>query len=91
MLKRLLLISLFLIPIHSIEANNLTIIVVTPSGYEMPLNRIGSSVAVITANDIEASGYTTVSEIWNTIPGVNAVTNGFGGTVGLFSEAMTLI
>ena len=86
MLKRLLLISLFLIPIHSIEANNSTIIVVTPSGYEMPLNRIGSSVAVITANDIEASGYTTVSEILNTIPGVNAVTNGFGGTVGLFSR-----
>ena len=67
-------------------AANTPIIVVTPSGYEMPLNRIGSSVTVITASDIEASGYTTVSEILNTVPGINAVTNGFGGTVGLFSR-----
>ncbi len=86
MLKRLLLIFLFLIPNHLVMATNTPIIVVTPSGYEMPLNRIGSSVTVITASDIEASGYTTVSEILNTVPGINAVTNGFGGTVGLFSR-----
>ena len=86
MLKRLLLIFLFLIPSHLVMASITPIIVVTPSGYEMPLNRIGSSVTVITASDIEASGYTTVSEILNTVPGINAVTNGFGGTVGLFSR-----
>ena len=86
MLKRLLLIFLFLIPNHLVMATITPIIVVTPSGYEMPLNRIGSSVTVITASDIEASGYTTVSEILNTVPGINAVTNGFGGTVGLFSR-----
>ena len=86
MLKRLLLIFLFLIPSHLVMASIVPIIVVTPSGYEMPLNRIGSSLTVITSSDIEASGYTTVSEILNTVPGINAVTNGFGGTVGLFSR-----
>ena len=61
MLKRLLFIFLFLIPNNLVMATITPIIVVTPSGYEMPLNRIGSSVTVITASDIEASGYTTVS------------------------------
>jgi vitamin B12 transporter len=86
MLKRLLITFLFFTSIQIALANTTPILVITPSGYETPLNKSGSSVYVISASEIEASGFTTVSEILNTVPGINAVTAGFGGTAGLFSR-----
>ena len=86
MLKRLLITFLFFTSLETLLANTTPVLVITPSGYETPLNKSGSSVYVISASEIEASGFTTVSEILNTVPGINAVTAGFGGTVGLFSR-----
>ena len=86
MLKRLLITFLFFTSIQTALANTTPVLVITPSGYETPLNKSGSSVYVISASEIEASGFTTVSEILNTVPGINAVTAGFGGTAGLFSR-----
>ena len=86
MLKRLLITFLFFTSIETVLANTTPVLVITPSGYETPLNKSGSSVYVISASEIEASGFTTVSEILNTVPGINAVTAGFGGTAGLFSR-----
>jgi vitamin B12 transporter len=86
MLKRLLITFLFFTSIETVLANTTPVLVITPSGYETPLNKSGSSVYVISASEIEASGFTTVSEILNTVPGINAITAGFGGTAGLFSR-----
>ena len=77
---------LFLSSIQTALANTTPVLVITPNGYETPLNKSGSSVTVITASEIEASGFTTVSEILNTVPGINAVSAGFGGSVSMFAR-----
>jgi vitamin B12 transporter len=86
MLKRLLITFLFFTSIQTVLANTTPVLVITPSGYETPLNKSGSSVTVITASEIEDSGFTTVSEILNTVPGINSVQNGFGGTASLYAR-----
>ena len=86
MLKKLLIAFLFLSSIQTALANTTPVLVITPNGYETPLNKSGSSVTVITASEIEASGFTTVSEILNTVPGINAVSAGFGGSVSMFAR-----
>ena len=86
MLKKLLIAFLFLSSIQTALANTTPVLVITPNGYETPLNKSGSSVIVITASEIEASGFTTVSEILNTVPGISAVSAGFGGSVSMFAR-----
>lgn len=66
------------------EDTGLDTIVVTASRNEMPLERVGSSLTVITAKEIEQRGYTNLADLLRTTPGV-AVSNsgGQGGTTAI--------
>lgn len=85
-MKKLFLIIIFLMFGINLYATNLPTIVITPTGYETNLNKVGSSVFTISSNEIEKGGYTTISEILNTIPGITSVTAGFGGTPSLYAR-----
>ena len=69
-----------------LAADEVRTLVITPSGYETQINKVGGSVTVISSEEIANSGYQTVSEILNTVPGIHSVSTGFGGTVSLFSR-----
>jgi vitamin B12 transporter len=56
-----------------------TEVVVTATRLETPDKKVASSVTVITAEDIEASGVNSVSEILNTIPGLEIFRLGGAG------------
>jgi vitamin B12 transporter len=58
---------------------NVTEVVVTATRLETPDKKVASSVTVITAEDIEASGVNSVSEILNTIPGLEIFRLGGAG------------
>jgi vitamin B12 transporter len=55
-------------------------LVITSSRVEMPLRQIGTSVSVITADDIEAYGYNSMYDILRTSPGVAVSSNGTAGS-----------
>ena len=59
--------------------DDVTEVVVTATRLETPDEKVASSVTVITAEDIEASGVNSVSEILNTIPGLEIFRLGGAG------------
>jgi vitamin B12 transporter len=60
-------------------------IVVSPTTVPTPVDRIASSVTVITAADIEREQKRTVPDVLQTVPGLNVVqTGGPGGTTSVF-------
>ncbi len=59
-------------------------LVVTPTGQEVSVSRIGHSVTTITAVDIEANGWRVLAEALRTVPGLHINQSGApGSTVGL--------
>lgn len=58
----------------TLTEERLDTVVVTASRNEMPLQRVGASVTVITREEIEQRGYTDLADLLRTMPGV-AVTN----------------
>ncbi len=60
-------------------------VVVSPTGVVTPASQIGSSVTVVTAQDIQTQQYRSVPEVLNAVPGVNVVQTGApGGQASLF-------
>ncbi len=60
-------------------------VVVTATGDATPASQIGSSVTVITADQIQAQQRRTVSEVLDAVPGLNVVqTGGPGGQTSVF-------
>ncbi len=60
-------------------------IVVTATGDPTPASQIGSSVTVITADQIQAQQRRTINEVLDTVPGLNIVqTGGPGGQTSIF-------
>ncbi|MFT6287098.1 MAG: vitamin B12 transporter [Halieaceae bacterium] len=55
-------------------------LVITSSRVEMPLRQIGTSVSVITIDDIEAYGFNSLYDILRTSPGVAVTSNGGVGS-----------
>ena len=86
MLRRFFLTFIFLTITQSVHSNEVAILVITPSGFEMPLNSVGSSVNVITAYDIEQSNASTVEEILYTVPGIYSTKTGAGSQVSIFTR-----
>ena len=66
--------------LHAEPTSKLEELVITSSRVEMPLRQIGTSVSVITADDIEAYGYNSMSDILRTSPGVAVSSNGGAGS-----------
>jgi vitamin B12 transporter len=61
------------------------IVVTSPTTIPTPISQIGSSVTVITAQDIERDQRRTVSDALSTVPGLNVVqTGGPGGDTSVF-------
>lgn len=56
-------------------------IVVTANRQEVPAETVGSSVTVITADDIEARRQNTVADLLRTVPGLEVVQSGGSGQV----------
>ncbi len=56
-------------------------IVVTANRQESPADAVGSSVTVITAEEIEARGKITVAELLRTVPGTEVVRGGGSGQI----------
>tara|TARA_B100001057_G_scaffold450941_1_gene493460 strand:- start:1139 stop:2914 length:1776 start_codon:yes stop_codon:yes gene_type:complete len=86
MYKSILTLILLIFSSVFLAADEVRTLVITPSGYETQINKVGGSVTVISSEEIANSGYQTVSEILNTVPGIHSVSTGFGGTVSLFSR-----
>ena len=62
-----------------------TVIVTSPTTVPTPVDKIASSVTVITAADIESQQRRTVSDALATVPGLNVVQSGGpGGTTSIF-------
>ncbi len=66
--------------VHAETSNKLEELVVTSSRVEMPLRQIGTSVSVITLDDIENYGYSSMYDILRTSPGIAVSTNGGVGS-----------
>lgn len=60
--------------------NPLEEIVITSSRIEMPLRNVGTSLSVITAEDIQSRGFTTVYDVLRTQPGVAISNSGGAGS-----------
>tara|TARA_R110002049_G_scaffold84341_1_gene214622 strand:+ start:3334 stop:5220 length:1887 start_codon:yes stop_codon:yes gene_type:complete len=58
-------------------------VIVTSSGIPMPLRRVGTSVSVVTAQEIERLGYNSLVDILRTQPGIGVSNQ--GGTGGVTS------
>lgn len=68
----------------SVTERELPDLVVTPTGQEISVLRIGHSVSMVTAADIEANGWRTLPEALRAIPGLHINQNGApGSAVGL--------
>lgn len=61
----------------TLAAATLDTVVVSASRNEMPLERVGSSLTVITEEDIKQRGYTSLADLLRTTPGI-AVSNSGG-------------
>ena len=66
--------------LHAEPPGKLEELVITSSRVAMPLRQIGTSVSVITADDIEAYGYNSMFDILRTSPGVAVSSNGGAGS-----------
>ncbi|PHS22468.1 MAG: TonB-dependent receptor [Methylophaga sp.] len=67
----------FIIPIHaSAESSDLETIVVTATRTPISIDKLLSSVSVITREEIERYNYQTLAEALNTLPGVVIANNG---------------
>ena len=86
MLRRFLLLFIFFTTTQFAHSNEVPILVITPSGFETPLNSVGSSVNVITSYDIEQSNASTIEEILHTIPGIYSTKTGAGSQVSVFTR-----
>lgn len=69
---------------NALETLTLNTVVVSASRNEMPLERVGSSLTVITEKDIQERGYTNLADLLRTTPGI-AVSNsgGAGGNTAI--------
>jgi vitamin B12 transporter len=60
-------------------------VVVSPTGIVTSVDRVASSVSVVTENEIQTQQYRTAPDVLATIPGLNLVqTGGFGGQTSIF-------
>lgn len=67
------------------ENGDLTELVITPNRLPKPINKVASSITVISARDIEEKKQRTVIEALSAVPGVQVVqSGGFGGNTGIF-------
>ena len=62
-------------------ASKLEEVIVTSSRVEMPLRQVGTSVAVVTAGDIRALGFSSLADVLRTQPAVSVSGNGGVGSV----------
>ena len=54
-------------------------VLVTASRIEQPINKIGSSVSVLTSTEIEKLGFNNVADVLRTLPGIGVSRNGGSG------------
>lgn len=59
--------------------NKLEEVVVTSSRVEMPLRQVGASVSVMALEEIELRGYSSVTDLLRTLPGISATNSGGAG------------
>lgn len=65
--------------------SDLTEIVISPNRSPKPINKVSSSITVITSKDMEEKRQRTVIEAISAVPGVQVVqSGGLGGNVGIF-------
>ncbi|MCK9274485.1 MAG: TonB-dependent receptor [Syntrophales bacterium] len=69
----------FSIPVYGMEAKLMKEVVVTATRIETPAEEVGSSLTVITADDIAAKGYRTVDEVLRGTAGLDVAVAGGPG------------
>ncbi|MBL1321066.1 MAG: TonB-dependent receptor [Methylophaga sp.] len=76
----LLALPFIAVPVTSYATTDLDTIVITATRTPTNINQLGSSVTVITANDIERRQFQTLTDALQDVPGLNIVQSGVKGT-----------
>ena len=89
MQKLILTLCAVLAAVCSVQAETLTLdpVVVTATRTATPLSQVGSSVTVVTAEEIEEKGQTKVIDVLRSVPGLNITqTGGMGASVAIYQR-----